>query len=184
MFNIIAGFFNFSGCNFYATSRSVQIAILWRLAVVSFLLAVIAGSVAYYREMQVVGHNVGHMAMDQVEYTIRNSLPLIQAPSKLNLDKLTLQLKTDLETSDFVLIEIYSPEKEEVAEAVQPGIETIDRQAALHGKELLKKEQTTYRNFVTGGNHYVQVFTALKVQGLNEIVFLKDCTDYRMPKKI
>ncbi|WP_051249753.1 HD-GYP domain-containing protein [Maridesulfovibrio zosterae] len=165
MFTRILQFFDFSDWSFFSSSHHIQMSILRRIAGVSVLLAVCVGSIAYYSEMRNVGQEVGQMAINQVDYTMKNSLPLITNPTKENLVKLNSILKIDLDRSDFVLIELYTPEKEEMAEAAQAGVESIDQQAAIHGKELLKQEQTTYRNFVTGGHHYVQVFTALKDQG-------------------
>ncbi len=164
----------------FVSSRTVQKQILFRMAGVSLLLAVVVGIGAYFSEIRTVTQEVEMLALEQVDLTVGKSLPLIQDPSHENIVLLEEQLKEDLESGSFVLLEIYSPEKEEIAQANIPGIEMIDRHAAYHTADLLKREENICRNFNVDGQIYVQVFTSLTDGRAGHVGFLEGL--YRVPE--
>ncbi|WP_432736165.1 HD-GYP domain-containing protein [Maridesulfovibrio sp. FT414] len=173
MLKFISRIFRLSSDDLFVNSRQIQKGVFYRLAGASILLAVLVGVAAYLLEMGEVTREVEQLAAEQVALTIDKSLPLIQNPNKDNVKILEDQLKADLFTGDFILLEIYTPEKEEVADAFLPGIDVIDRQAASHRKELLNEGKTVFRNFEVEERIYVQVFTSLEVEGAGHIGFLE-----------
>ncbi|WP_320175741.1 HD-GYP domain-containing protein [Maridesulfovibrio sp.] len=179
MIKSIAQIFQGNDKDLFVSSKQVQKQILYRLAGVSLLLAVAVGSLAYLLEMRSVIHDVELLALEQVKSTIRKSQPLIQNPTKENIKQLEANLKEDLQVSDFVLIEVYTSEKEELAEAYIPGIDAIDRRAATHTKNVFRKDEIICRNFELNEKIYIQVFSLLNAPEYGDVGFLEGL--YQLP---
>lgn len=145
----------------FTGGRQIRLQMLRRLALISLCLAALTGFLAYYLEMREVDRSVNRMAIAQADSIIKKNLSLIRKPDDRNRRRLETNLQAELISGNFQLIEIYNQAKEEIAEAMHPGVDLIDQEAARHGKELLQASQTTSRFFATGGQRYVQVFTGL-----------------------
>lgn len=165
----------------YSSSRQIRNALLWRMIAASVLLASVAGAGSYFLEMKNVDTTVRTLAIRQANTTMARSLTLIENPTTLNLRSLNEVLHRELKPGNFVLIEIYTSDKREVAAAALPGMDLLDQEVAMHSKKHLQQGQINFRNFSFEDQHYVQVFTPLDQSNGKNIGFFEGV--YKVPQE-
>lgn len=94
-----------------------------RLSLVFLFLIISMGSFDYYHETNTYNQAIAQQAVLEAEIFWNNYSPSLKASSP---DQLNLQLESQLDASDFIVMEIYDKGKNKLAEVIRPDAEFVE----------------------------------------------------------
>ena len=162
--------------------RQVRNRIIKRLFVVALLLSVLSGTVVFFLEIKKVDEHVLQLALEEAK-SLSEHVAFLSLRDERDFELVREQvsehvLSDHISRGNFVVIELYDPDRKKVLEVSDPDYEQVEDAVSKQPHPMLPADKADYRKLYTDDLLYIQVSSPISIASGEVVAYFEGI--YRM----